>query len=87
LCDFLDPRGCADYSSRRWFCRTDVAAQQRGAATSFPMQDGREVFVVGSDRRSGSGARANKGEVFAAEGWSVSPKVASAHQARAMGDL
>ena len=59
---------------------TDVAAQQRGAATSFPRQDGREVFVVGSDRRSGSGARADKGEVFAAEGWSVSPKVDSARQ-------
>lgn len=73
-------RGCADYSHRRYFRRADVAAQHRGAATSFPRQDGREVFDVGSDRRSGSGARADKGEVFAAEGWSVHPKVDLARQ-------
>ena len=35
-------------------------------------QDGREVFGVGSDSRSGSGDRADKAEVFAVAGWNVS---------------
>jgi hypothetical protein len=42
-----------------------VAAQHRGAATSILRQGGREVFGVGSDRRSDSEDGADKGEVFA----------------------
>ena len=41
----------------------DVAAQQRVAATSF-RKGGREVFGLGCDKRTGSGARADKVEVF-----------------------
>ena len=47
--------------------RSDVAAQQRGAATSFPRQDGREVFVVG---KGAAAAKTHGGEVFATGWWS-----------------
>ena len=44
---------------------TDVAAQHRGAATSFSRPGGREVFGVESESAAAAKPRANNGEVFA----------------------